>query len=97
MPAVSLICPHCEKPVEIQVAGVTRSRPCPECGETLMLQMAEKNTKARRRALLMGGAVPEVPKDRPLNLPTDQKPKSKAKIADSAEPPPPAAKPQPAA
>jgi hypothetical protein len=97
MPAVSLICPHCEKPVEIQVAGVTRSRPCPECGETLMLQMAEKNTKARRRALLMGGAVPEVPKDRPLNLPTSQKPKSKAKIADSAEPPPPAAKPQPAA
>jgi hypothetical protein len=97
MPAVSLICPHCEKPVEIQVAGVTRSRPCPECGETLMLQMAEKNTKARRRALLMGGAVPEVPKDRPLNLPTDQKPKSKAKIADSAVPPPPAAKIQPPA
>jgi len=97
MPAVSLICPHCEKPVEIQVAGVTRSRPCPACGETLMLQMAEKNTKARRRALLMGGAVPEVPKDRPLNLPTSQKPNSKAKIVDSAVPPPPAAKIQPAA
>jgi hypothetical protein len=62
-----------------------------------MLQMAEKNTKARRRALLMGGAVPEVPKDRPLNLPTSQKPNSKAKIVDSAVPPPPAAKIQPAA
>lgn len=94
MPAVSLVCPHCEKPVEIQVAGVTRTRPCPSCGETLVLQMAEKNTKARRRALLMGGAVPEVPKDRPLNLPQKQKPVSAAKIAPADQPPPPASKAQ---
>ena len=97
MPAVSLICPHCEKPVEIQVAGVTRTRPCPECGETLVLQMAEKNTKARRRALLMGGAVPETPKDRPLNLPQPKQTVSAARIGPTDAPPPPAAKLQAAA
>ncbi|WP_300932020.1 hypothetical protein [Prosthecobacter sp.] len=32
---------------------MTRSRPCPECGQMVMLQMAEKTTKTKRRALLM--------------------------------------------
>ncbi len=54
MPATTLVCPHCEKTVEIQVSSVTRSRPCPECGQIVMLQMAEKSTKTKRRALLMG-------------------------------------------
>lgn len=53
MPATTLVCPHCEKTVEIQVSSVTRSRPCPECGQMVMLQMAEKTTKTKRRALLM--------------------------------------------
>lgn len=57
MPATILVCPHCEKNVEIQVSAVTRSRPCPECGEIVMLQMAEKSTKTKRRALLMGQNV----------------------------------------
>ncbi|MBE7497851.1 MAG: hypothetical protein HS117_23140 [Verrucomicrobiaceae bacterium] len=74
MPVTALVCPHCEKPVEIQVAGVTRSRPCPECGEMLMLQVAEKGKKARRRALLMGGTVPEVPVERTISLPIDKLP-----------------------
>ncbi len=58
MPATTLVCPHCEKSVEIQVSSVTRSRPCPECGEMVMLQMAEKSTKTKRRALLMNQAEP---------------------------------------
>ncbi|OYW74289.1 MAG: hypothetical protein B7Z37_18440 [Verrucomicrobia bacterium 12-59-8] len=53
MPSTTLVCPHCEKTVEIQVSSVTRSRPCPECGQMVMLQMAEKTTKTKRRALLM--------------------------------------------
>ena len=59
MPATKLVCPHCEKSVEIQVSAVTRSRPCPECGEMVMLQMAEKSTKTKRRALLVTQAEPE--------------------------------------
>lgn len=58
MPATKLVCPHCEKSVEIQVSAVTRSRPCPECGEMVMLQMAEKSTKLKRRALLMNQGEP---------------------------------------
>lgn len=99
MPAVSLVCPHCEKPVEVQVTGVTRSRPCPECGEMLMLQVAEKNKKAKRRALLMGGAVPETPAETTLQIPSrkpvpaEPKPAiASAKIENSDDPPPPAAK-----
>lgn len=58
MPVTKLVCPHCEKTVEIQASAVTRSRPCPECGQMVMLQMAEKSTKTKRRALLMGQAEP---------------------------------------
>jgi len=72
MPALSLVCPHCERPVEVQVTSVTRSRPCPECGEMLMLQVAEKTKKAKRRALLMGGAVPQPPAESTLQIPSRQ-------------------------
>ncbi len=58
MPATTLVCPHCEKTVEIQASAVTRSRPCPECGQMVMLQMAEKTTKTKRRALLMSQNEP---------------------------------------
>lgn len=58
MPVTTLVCPHCEKTVEIQASSVTRSRPCPECGQVVMLQMAEKSTKTKRRALLMGQNEP---------------------------------------
>ena len=70
MPALSLVCPHCERPVEVQVTSVTRSRPCPECGEMLMLQVAEKTKKAKRRALLMGSAVPQPPAETTLQIPS---------------------------
>jgi len=73
MAVTSLVCPHCEKPVKLQVSGVTRSRPCPECGEMLMLQVAEKGNKTKRRALLMGGGTPKVDAERPINLPTAKK------------------------
>jgi len=65
MPATKLVCPHCEKNVEIQVSAVTRSRPCPECGEMVMLQMAEKSTKTKRRALLMTQAESETAAEPP--------------------------------
>lgn len=73
MPATKLVCPHCEKTVEIQVSAVTRSRPCPECGEMVMLQMAEKSTKTKRRALLMNQAEPPAA-ETPAQPETDHEP-----------------------
>lgn len=72
MAVASLVCPHCEKSVEVQVSGVTRSRSCPACGEVLMLQVAEKSRKTKRRALLMGAGVPEIPTTSTINLPNRQ-------------------------
>lgn len=53
MPVTRLTCPHCEAAIELQVSGVTRSRACPKCGEMVILQVAEKDQKVKRRALLM--------------------------------------------
>jgi len=53
MPVTRITCPHCESSVELQVSGVTRSRACPNCGEMVILQVAEKEQKVKRRALLM--------------------------------------------
>src|SRR5688572_4171017 len=58
MAASSVFCPHCEKLVEIQVAAVTRSRPCPLCGEVLVLQVAEKSGPLKRKALLVAETSP---------------------------------------
>jgi hypothetical protein len=58
MPASSVFCPHCESHVEIQVAAVTRSRECPKCGETLVLQVAERDSAAKRKALLVAPVSP---------------------------------------
>ncbi|MCB1209656.1 MAG: hypothetical protein KDK97_10035, partial [Verrucomicrobiales bacterium] len=63
MPVTRITCPHCESAVELQVSGVTRSRACPKCGEMVILQVAEKDQKVKRRALLMEQNVvaPEEP------------------------------------
>lgn len=53
MPVAHVVCPHCETPVELQVTTVTRSRPCPKCGELVFLQVAEKEQRVKRRALLV--------------------------------------------
>ena len=58
MPAASLTCPHCEKSVEIQVTAVTRSRPCPECGSTIMLQVAGRQSRIKHKALLVSAMPP---------------------------------------
>jgi hypothetical protein len=54
MPIAALKCPHCETPVEIQVTAVTRSRPCPTCEKTIMLQVAGRESRTKRKALLVG-------------------------------------------
>lgn len=72
MPVTTLVCPHCEKTVEIQASAVTRSRPCPECGEIVMLQMAEKSTKTKRRALLVGQNEPPAPASPPPTNAADE-------------------------
>ncbi|MEN3943349.1 hypothetical protein WJU23_18760 [Prosthecobacter sp. SYSU 5D2] len=56
MPLVSIVCPHCETPVRVQVTDVARSRTCPSCSVPLMLQVAEKEGGAKRKALLVGSA-----------------------------------------
>ena len=53
MPLVPIICPHCEKSVQVHVTDVARSRACPSCGEGLMLQVAERSTGLKRKALLV--------------------------------------------
>jgi hypothetical protein len=79
MPAAVLACPHCEKPVELQVTAVTRSRPCPHCSKPIMLQFTQKEGRVKRKALLlteMGGLdfealKNEVPVEEPMPLPGD--------------------------
>lgn len=80
MPAANLVCPHCEKPVELQVTAVTRSRPCPKCEQPIMLQFTQKQGRVKRRALLVtagGGAIDfdalksDQPLEEPLPLPGD--------------------------
>ncbi len=53
MPAANLICPHCEKPVELHVTAVTRSRPCSNCGKPIILQFTQKQGRMKRKALLV--------------------------------------------
>jgi len=56
MPFIRFICPHCEKPAEVQATAVTRSRPCPHCAETVVLQVASKvpgRGLVKRRAVLV--------------------------------------------
>lgn len=60
MPSVSIVCPHCETRAEIQITAVARSRPCPKCGESLMLQVAERAGGTKRKALLVAEVPPVV-------------------------------------
>lgn len=66
MPAAKVTCPHCETPVEIQVTAVTRSRPCPQCGQSIMLQVAGRTSRLKHKALLM---APTPPTDNQLPKP----------------------------
>ncbi len=52
MPLKRIICPHCEQPVEVSMTSVTRSRECPLCGRTIMLQFTTQEKRQRRKALL---------------------------------------------
>lgn len=52
MPLTSIVCPHCERSVEVQTTSVTRSRECPNCGKNIILQLASRDGKNRRMALL---------------------------------------------
>ncbi len=65
MPVAALTCPHCETPVEIQVTAVTRSRPCPVCEKTIMLQVAGRESKTKRKALLVGSTSPTDTMEKP--------------------------------
>jgi DNA-directed RNA polymerase subunit RPC12/RpoP len=79
MPLAALVCPHCEKPVELQVTAVTRSRRCPQCSKHIMLQFAQKQGRVKRKALLVNakGGLDfdslkfEVPVEDPQPLPFD--------------------------
>ena len=44
MPSVLFLCPHCEKHAEVQVTSVTRSRPCPYCGEAVLEKAGLRGT-----------------------------------------------------
>ncbi len=65
MPLTRIICPHCEQPVEVAMTSVTRSRECPACGRTIMLQFTTQDKRQRRKALLTtavdtgASAIPE--------------------------------------
>lgn len=65
MPVAALKCPHCESPVEIQMTAVTRSRPCPVCEKSIMLQVAGRESRTKRKALLVGTTSPTVMMDNP--------------------------------
>ncbi|MCE9518290.1 MAG: hypothetical protein K8R87_01780 [Verrucomicrobia bacterium] len=52
MPLTCIVCPHCEQNVEVPTTSVTRSRECPNCGKSIILQLATRDGKVGRRALL---------------------------------------------
>jgi len=67
MPVASFVCPHCEKHAEVQVTSVTRSRPCPHCGEVVVFQVAAKDRRSKRRAVLVAvGGGPVISEDEEL-------------------------------
>ena len=53
MPVARFVCPYCEKPAEVQVTSVTRSRPCPHCSKGVVIQVAARDRKGKHRALLI--------------------------------------------
>lgn len=64
MSLTRLICPHCEKPVTLQLTEVVQKRECPECGNTIILQFityAGRATPFRRKTLLIPRETVEAP------------------------------------
>jgi hypothetical protein len=57
MPLTRIVCPHCDERVEVQLASVTRSRICPVCGESFIIQVSDGARKFK--ALLMDREVSE--------------------------------------
>lgn len=69
MPLTKMTCPHCEEEIQVPVASVTRSRVCPACGRTVLLNLAGGGQKreallVQREAILepMAVALPYLPK-----------------------------------
>ncbi len=61
MPNVQFVCPHCEKHSEVHVASVTRTRACPHCGYSVLLQVPGSAPRTSRRALLVTPSKDEPP------------------------------------
>lgn len=64
-----MTCPHCEEEIQVPVASVTRSRVCPACGGTVLLNLTGGGQKraallVQREAILepMAVALPYLPK-----------------------------------
>lgn len=78
MPVIRFICPHCEKPAEVQVTAVARSRPCPLCAQPVVLQVASRGAGdgvIKRRALLVNPAptkIPDVVPAPPVEIPAKE-------------------------
>jgi DNA-directed RNA polymerase subunit RPC12/RpoP len=51
MPVSRLVCPHCEREVELNVTTVARSRPCPDCGSTILLQVAGRDSSTKLKSV----------------------------------------------
>lgn len=84
MPLTRLICPHCEQPVEFNVTSVTRSRECPLCGNTILLQLTGQQKSKRRKALLTPSVEAEGVPEPVAAAPGP----ASAAAADPTEPPP---------
>lgn len=48
-----LFCPHCETYVDVEITTVARSCVCPSCGKMIFLQFTSKESRQKRKALLM--------------------------------------------
>lgn len=48
-----LFCPHCETYVDVEITSVARSCVCPGCGKMIFLQFTSKESRQKRKALLM--------------------------------------------
>ena len=48
-----ITCPHCEKEVELNVTSVTRTRDCPNCGKSIVLELITTQKREKRTALMV--------------------------------------------
>lgn len=54
-----LFCPHCETYVDVEITSVARSCVCPGCGKMIFLQFTSKESRQKRKALLMPTEQPQ--------------------------------------